>query len=443
MLIYFSTQCAGTRKFRFLIYIAHCVLYIEFDLILSTERKISMFFVKSAFCRVFQTAFRIALPVLPYREPEIINSCSDIGKVLNGKNINSVLVVTDKGIVNCGLTSPVEDALKKNNIKYSIYDKTKPNPTVANVEEALSVYKKNNCKALIAIGGGSSMDCAKAVGARVAYPKRAVGKMKGVMRILKKLPTLIAIPTTAGTGSEVTPVSIITDSEKHHKYALMSFPLIPHYAVLDAKLTYSLPPHLTATTGMDALTHAVEAYIGRSTTIQTRRLALEATKLIFDNIKDAYSDGNNYEARKNMLHAAYKAGIAFSKSYVGYIHAVAHSLGGQYGTPHGLANTVIMPYVLESYGKSVYNKLYKLGVAAGVCDENDSCKEGALKFIKAIKKLNSDMGIPEKLDGIKEKDIPTMAKRAEAEANPLYPVPKLMTAKELEIFYYNVADWSW
>ena len=401
-----------------------------------------MFFLKSAFCRLFQTAFRIALPVLPYREPEIINSCAQLPSIIKKENIKSVLIVTDKGIVNNGLVAPLEKSLKESGVQYKVYDNTMPNPTVKNVEEALSVYKANNCDCLIAIGGGSSMDCAKAVGARVAYPKRRVGQMKGVMRILRRLPTVIAIPTTAGTGSEVTPVSIITDSDKQHKYALMSFPLIPHYAVLDASLTCSLPVHLTATTGMDALTHAVEAYIGRSTTIQTRRLALEATKLIFDNINDAYSDGNNYEARKNMLHAAYKAGIAFSKSYVGYIHAVAHSLGGQYGTPHGLANTVIMPYVLESYGKSVYNKLYKLGVAAGVCDENDSCKEGALKFIKAIKKLNSDMGIPEKLDGIKEKDIPTMAKRAEAEANPLYPVPKLMTAKELEIFYYNVADWS-
>lgn len=362
--------------------------------------------------------------------------------MMYNKNIKSILIVTDKGIMNCGLVSPVEESLKKSNIKYSIYDKTQPNPTVLNVEEALSIYKKNDCTCLIAIGGGSSMDCAKAVGARVAYPKRTVGNMKGVMRILKKLPTLIAIPTTAGTGSEVTPVSIITDSEKHHKYALMSFPLIPHYAVLDAKLTYSLPPHLTSTTGMDALTHAVEAYIGRSTTKQTRKLALESTKLVFENVKDAYSDGNNHKARENMLHAAYKAGIAFSKSYVGYIHAVAHSLGGQYGTPHGLANAVLMPYVLEAYGKSVYKKLHTLGTFAGVCDKADSYKVGALKFIKSIKKLNSDMGISDKLDGIRKEDIRMMAKYAESEANPLYPVPKLMTAKELETFYYRVADWS-
>ena len=401
-----------------------------------------MFFIKSAFCRIFQTAFRIALPILPYREPEIVSSCAKLGDVLKKENIKSVLIVTDKGIVNNGLVSPLEEALKESNVQYKVYDNTQPNPTVKNVEDALSVYKSNNCDCLIAIGGGSSMDCAKAVGARVAYPKKTVGQMKGILRVLRKLPTLIAVPTTAGTGSEVTLASIITDGEKHHKYALMSFPLIPHYAVLDASLTYSLPPHLTSTTGMDALTHAVEAYIGRSTTKETRKLALEATKLIFENVKAAYDDGKNHTARENMLHAAYKAGIAFSKSYVGYIHAVAHSLGGQYGTPHGLANAVIMPYVLASYGESAHKKLHKLGSVAGICDKRDSYETGAKKFIAAVKKLNKDMGIPDKLNGIKKEDIPSMAKHAEKEANPLYPVPKLMTRKELENFYYMIADWS-
>ena len=284
------------------------------------------------------------------------------------------------------------------------------------------------------------MDCAKALGARVAYPKKTIGKMGGVLRILRRLPTLIAIPTTAGTGSETTLAAVITDSKTHHKYALMSFPLIPHYAVLDATLTYTLPPHMTGTTGMDALTHAVEAYIGRSTTKETRRLALKAAKLVFENIEKAYNDGYNHEARENMLHAAYKAGIAFSKSYVGYIHAVAHSLGGRYGTPHGLANAVIMPYVLDSYGKCVYKKLHRLGIAAGVCTESDSYEAGAKKFIEAIKLLNAKMNIPDKITGIRKEDISEMARHAEKEANPLYPVPKLMSGKELEGFYYQIAD---
>lgn len=401
-----------------------------------------MFILKKLYCRIFQIGFRGALPILPYREPETVDSCKKLDKVFEKENITSVLVVTDKGIVNSGIAETVENVLKENNIRYTVYDKTMPNPTVGNVEEAYNIYKANNCNCLIAVGGGSSMDCAKAVGARVAYPEKTVGQMKGVLRILRRLPTLIAIPTTAGTGSEVTLAAIITDSEKQHKYALMSFPLIPHYAVLDASLTYSLPPHLTATTGMDALTHAVEAYIGRSTSKETRRLAEDATKKIFENIELAYNDGHNYQARKNMLYASYKAGVAFSKSYVGYIHAVAHSLGGQYGIAHGLANAVIMPYVLDAYGKSAYKKLYKLGVLTGICDKNDSYENGAKKFIEAIRELNRKMQIPDKLKGIQKEDIEVMAKHAEKEANPLYPVPKLMTRKELEEFYYLVADWS-
>ena len=401
-----------------------------------------MFFLKSAFCRIFQTAFRIALPFLPYREPEIIKSCSELEYVFRKERINSPLIVTDSGITRNSLTKPLEDILKKCGIAYIIYDKIRPNPTVHNVEEALKIYLQNNCDSLIAIGGGSSMDCAKALGARLVYPKRSLGQLKGILRVMRTLPPFIAIPTTAGTGSEVTLAAIITDSEKQHKYALMSFPLIPRYAVLDAALTYSLPPHLTATTGIDALTHATEAYIGRSTTKETRRLALEAARLIFENIENAYNDGHNRIARENMLFAAYKAGIAFSKSYVGYIHAVAHSLGGTYGTPHGLANAVIMPYVLEAYGKSAYKKLHEIGIAVGVSDKNDSHEVGAKKFIKAVRDLNKRIGIPDKLTGIKKSDIPQMARNAEAEANPLYPVPKLMTRKELEKFYYIIADWS-
>lgn len=401
-----------------------------------------MFFLKSAFCRVFQTAFRIALPILPYREPEIVDSAAKLGNIIIKEKIKSVLIVTDKGIVSSGLIEPITQALEASNTDYAIYDKTRPNPTVDNVEEAYSIYCKNGCNCLIAVGGGSSMDCAKAVGARVAYPKKSIGKMKGILRVLRHLPTLIAVPTTAGTGSEVTLAAVITDSKKHHKYALMSFPLIPNYAVLDPELTYSLPQSLTATTGMDALTHAVEAYIGRSTTKETRQLALDAVKLVFENIETAYNEGKNCTARENMLHAAYKAGAAFSKSYVGYIHAVAHSLGGQYGTPHGLANAVIMPYVLEAYGGAVCKKLHKLGVAAGVCTEEQTDMDAAEIFINAIKGLNHKMGIPNKIEGIKAEDISIMAMNAEKEANPLYPVPKLMTAKELEGFYYQIADWS-
>ena len=397
---------------------------------------------KKFYCRAFQTVFRAALPLLPYREPEIMHSVNDVASLTDKLGVKSVMLVTDSGLRGAGITATLKKLLEEHCVKCVVYDKTRANPTVANVEEALRLYNQENCGCLIAFGGGSSMDCAKAIGARVAYPKKPLSKLKGTLKVIRKIPTLVAIPTTAGTGSEVTLAAVITDSQHNHKYPMNDFSLIPRYAVHDPSVTFTLPPSLTATTGMDALTHAVEAYIGRSTTKETRQKALEATKLIFQNIKKAYDNGKDYDARANMLKAAYLAGVAFSKSYVGYIHAVAHSLGGQYNIPHGLANSVLMPYVLEAYGKKAHKKLHRMGVAAGVADETDSHEKGAEKFIGAIKSLNAQMNIPEKLKGIKKEDIPHMAKYADAEANPLYPVPVLMNAKELERFYYAVADWS-
>ena len=386
-------------------------------------------------CRAYQGGFRAALPFLPYREPEILHRCEELPDTLKQHKIKKILIVTDPGIVACGLITKITSVLAKEKISYSVYDQTSANPTVRNVEEALALYQKEHCKALLAIGGGSAMDCAKALGARIACPKKTLGQLKGTLHVLHRIPLLIAVPTTAGTGSENTLAAVITDSEKKHKYVLNDFVLIPRYAILDAELTYSLPPHLTATTGMDALTHAVEAYIGRSTTKETREKALLAVKTIYQNIETAYHDGHNHAAREQMLNAAYLAGFAFSRSYVGYVHAVAHSLGGQYNIPHGLANAVLLPEVLESYGSCIHKKLHMLGCAAGVCTEQDSIKAGAGKFIASIRTLNKNMGIPDFLSGIQERDIETMSVHAAKEANPLYPVPKLMTRRELEAFY--------
>lgn len=405
------------------------------SLYLNEEKVMNTF--KKAYCRTFQAAFRLAMPFMPYREPEILNSVAEIEPLLKRLDVKSVLLVTDKMLRQFGATTKLEKVLADANIKCVVYDETCPNPTVNNVEAARELYVESNCEALIAFGGGSSMDCAKAVGARIAYPNKTVNQMKGLLKVLKKIPTLIAVPTTAGTGSEVTITSVITNSEIKHKYTMNSFPLIPAYAVLDPEVTLTLPPSLTATTGMDALTHAVEAYIGGSTTKETRAYALEAVKLIFENLETAYADGKNEVARRNMLRAAYIAGIAFSKSYVGYVHAVAHTLGGQYNIPHGLANAVLMPMVLDEYGESAYVKLHQLAMAAGVSKETDIVADSAKKFIQAIRDMNERMGIPTGFTNIETADIPMMAEHADAEANPLYPVPLLMDAKELEKIYHK------
>ena len=391
--------------------------------------------VKKLYCRTFQTVFKIALPFLPYRKPKVVGSVKALPDIILKKKCSKVLIITDSGIRKLGLTRRLEKALDAAGIPCIIYDKTVANPTTVNVAEAVKLYLDNGCDCIIGFGGGSSMDCAKAVGARIAKPKQSLAKMKGILKVRRKLPLLMAVPTTAGTGSETTLAAVITDAQTRYKYAINDFPLIPRYAVLDPKVTLSLPPFITATTGMDALTHAVEAYIGNSTTYGTRKDALLAVKLIFENIDAAYEDGSNVEARRNMLHASFYAGCAFTKSYVGYVHAIAHSLGGEYNVPHGLANAVILPMLLEAYGEKIHKKLARLAIAAGLADEDTPCSEAAGQFIRAVKDMKKRFGIGVHIPEIQETDIPKLAHYADKEANPLYPVPVLMDVAELESFY--------
>lgn len=388
------------------------------------------------YCRAFQKAFHIAIPFLPYRKPKIAGSVKELPEIIMRHKCTHVLIITDGGIMKLGLTRRLEKALKEAGIPYTIYDKTVANPTTVNVREALELYHKEGCDAIIGFGGGSSMDCAKAVGACAVKPNQSLAQMKGILKVHKKLPLLMAVPTTAGTGSETTLAAVITDADTRYKYAINDFPLIPRYAVLDPKVTLSLPPFITTTTGMDALTHAVEAYIGNSTTIDTRRDALKAVKLIFENIDIAYEHGDNIQARRNMLHASFYAGCAFTKSYVGYVHAVAHSLGGQYNVPHGLANAILLPLVLREYGSCIDKKLHRLAIAAGLADKNTPDHEAAELFIQAIEEMKERFGIVNIVKEIQETDIPKLSHYADKEANPLYPVPKLMDASELEKFYY-------
>lgn len=391
---------------------------------------------RKIYCRTFQKAFHIAIPFLPYRKPKIAGSVKELPEIIMRHKCTHVLIITDGGIMKLGLTRRLEKALKEAGIPYTIYDKTVANPTTVNVRAALELYHKEGCDAIIGFGGGSSMDCAKAVGACAVKPNQSLAQMKGILKVHKKLPLLMAVPTTAGTGSETTLAAVITDADTRYKYAINDFPLIPRYAVLDSKVTLSLPPFITATTGIDALTHAVEAYIGNSTTIDTRRDALKAVKLIFENIDIAYEHGDNIQARRNMLHASFYAGCAFTKSYVGYVHAVAHSLGGQYNVPHGLANAILLPLVLREYGSCIDKKLHRLAIAAGLADKNTPDHEAAELFIRAIEEMKERLGIVNIVKEIQETDILKLAHYADKEANPLYPVPKLMDASELEKFYY-------
>lgn len=382
-----------------------------------------------AYCRLYQLLLKLSIPFLPYRTPKILNSYNDISLIIKKNKINNIFIVTGPNIYKKGLLNELENNLKQNNINYYIFNKTESNPTINNVLEAKKEYIENKCSAIIAFGGGSPMDLAKILGASIVTNK-PINKMKCLLKIRKKLPLLIAIPTTAGSGSETTLAAVITDNN-HIKYPINDFCLIPKYVLLDYKLTLSLPKNITSTTGMDALTHAIEAYIGRSLTNETKMYSLKAIELVLNNLYKAYQY-NDEEAKNNMLIASFYAGCAFTKSYVGYIHALAHAIGGKYNLPHGLLNAIILPKVLIKYDKSIYKKIVFIAKDNNIATENDNNEISFNKFINYILELNNKMNIPTKINELNENDIHYLATLAFNEANPLYPVPKLFSIKDLE-----------
>lgn len=393
-----------------------------------------MNFFKALYCRALQLIFKIALPFLPYRDPIVLENITDITKKLNTND--KAFIVVGPNVYKLGLIDELINDFIKNKINYEIFTDLTPNPTINQANNAYEIFNSRGCNKLIALGGGSTLDLAKAVGAMVARPKKTLQKLKGILKVRKKIPTLFAVPTTAGTGSETTLACVIIDSDNKHKYAINDFPLIPSYAVLDSNMTKTLPKNIAATTAMDALTHAIEAYIGKGGNKKTRADSLDAIKLIFENIEEVYF--NNTElARKNMLIASFKAGKAFSKAYVGYVHALAHALGGFYNTPHGLANAVILPIVLREYGKSIYKKLKKIAIYCGIATNETDENIAAMLIIEKIEELNKKFEIPLTIK-INEADIKSMAKMANKEANPLYPVPVLWDKRKLSEMYMKI-----
>lgn len=393
------------------------------------------------YCRAFQKVMKLVSPALPWREPQLLSpegGVEGLGAMIKGK-YRKVFVVTGPNVYKKGLADGLLRGFDENGVAYALFNRVVNNPTIDNIEEAFAIYRNEECDAIVALGGGSPMDLAKVVGARAARPDKKVKQMKGLLKIRKRIPDLYAIPTTAGSGSETTLAAVVSDSQTHEKYAINDVSLIPRYAILDPKMTVGLPPQTTATTGMDALTHAVEAYIGGSNTKLTRTRAEQAVELIFANLEKAYENGSDLEARTNMQKASYFAGVAFTRAYVGYVHALAHALGGFYGTPHGLANAVLLPVVLEYYGKSAAKSLAALADVAGIGDKGDDEVAKAAKFVSRIKEMNDEMDIPATIEGIREEDIPLMAERAFKEACPLYPVPEILSKAQLEEIYRMIA----
>lgn len=382
---------------------------------------------ETLYCRVFQLAIKLANYFMGYRTPETLEGPGQVrqlGAFLREKNIHDILVVTGSGMLSRGAVQPMLAGFDENGIRYTIQCYSRPDPTSDDVEAGYGAYREHGCQAIAALGGGSRIDCAKAIAARAARPEKKAAKLQGLLKVRRPIPTLIAIPTTSGAGSETTVAAVIIDSQTHRKAAINDPVLIPRYAVLDPELTVSMPPFTTAITGMDALCHAVESYVNHTyhTTLEND-LARQAVKLIYENMLTAFENGSHLEARQNMQRAAFYAGRAFTRGCVGYVHAVGHTLGGLYAVPHGLVMAVLLPKVMRQYGEAAHKRLAELADVCGIPGKTQA--EKAEAFLSWIEQTNEKLGLPHSFPVIREEDIEQMISWADREANPLYPVPEI------------------
>ncbi|WP_295683690.1 iron-containing alcohol dehydrogenase [uncultured Nevskia sp.] len=387
--------------------------------------------------KIFQFLLKWSTKLLTFRTPELFSGpgsslqlCDHIATRTGVKNL---LIVTDGMLVKLGLLKPMQDRLTELGVRYVVYDGVLPNPTIDQIETGLAMLKREGCTAILAIGGGSSIDAAKVIAARARNPHKIV-HMAGLMRVFFKPMPLYAVPTTAGTGSEVTIAAVVSDPSTTRKFAIMDPKLVPIGAALDGALMTGLPAHITAATGMDALTHAVEAYISRNHTPMTDAEALDATRLIMQNLPTAVTDGGNIEARQNMAVASFKAGVAFTTAGVGYVHAIAHNFGAYYHMPHGLANAVVLPRVLDFSKPECIPRLAKLAEVSGLKHGGESDAQLADAFIAHVRKLNADFGIPTQVEKLKASDIPAITGKALSEAHWTYAVPRYMDNSDCQAF---------
>lgn len=394
------------------------------------------FAIKVFFFKVWQFLLKISTPLLFFRTPQLFTGPGSSLKLcehIAAQGVKNLLIVTDAMLVKIGLLKPMQDKLAQLGVGFVVYDGVLPNPTIEQIENGLAMLKQHNCTSILAIGGGSSIDAAKVIAARATNPYKIV-HMSGLMRVLFKLLPLYAVPTTAGTGSEVTIAAVVSDPANTRKFAIMSPRMVPIAAALDGALMTGLPAPITSATGMDALTHAVEAYISRNQTSKTDAEALEATRLIMQNLTTAVKNGSNVEARQNMALASFKAGVAFTTAGVGYVHAIAHNFGAYYHVPHGLANAIILPRVLDFSKPSCTARLAQLAEVSGLKKGNESDEQLADAFIARIRAMNQDFGIPTHVDKLKAEDIPAITDKALAEAHLFYAVPRYMDAPECQAF---------
>jgi alcohol dehydrogenase len=393
-----------------------------------------MFALKVVWYRLVMWLIKVVSFLMPQGKPLLLSGCGssiELARTVARFGHKRVLIVTDTVLRELGVLNPIITELETQGVEVHIYDGVLPDPTYVQVEAGVDIGRLASCDSVLAIGGGSPIDAAKviAVGITNATP---VAKLTGIRKVKKAGLPLYVIPTTAGTGSEVTLAAVISHPQTHKKTPVIDPITMPVAAALDPEIQKGMPPHITAATGMDALTHAIESYLSRAATAETDRYALAATAMIFESLPRAYADGNDMQARESMAVASCYAGLAFTKAFVGYVHAIAHNFGACYGTPHGLANAIVLPYILEFTMDASAERMADLAVAAGLGDRQESATLLAKRLLQRIQELNAEIGIPRKLDSLRAEDISGLAKAALSEAHYLYPVPKYMDRAQCE-----------
>ncbi|MCK6424096.1 MAG: iron-containing alcohol dehydrogenase [Burkholderiaceae bacterium] len=372
---------------------------------------------------------------LPIPQPTLLvgpGASRRLGQALTGFGHEKLLIVTDAVIVELGLLQGLTQALEAGGTAWALFDEITPDAPIPLIERGLARFQEEGCDALVAVGGGSAMDAAKAIAIASANPAKDLRSLAGYFKGLSHPPPVYAVPTTAGTGSEVTVAAVIADPQRRSKLVIVDTRLVPKMAALDPELMTGLPPAITAATGMDALTHAVEAFLGHWATPATDGLALAAVGLIFENLPRAYREGRDLEVRERMALASTYAGMAFTRANVGYVHAIAHQFGGRYHTPHGLANAIVLPQVLRFLAPEVTDRLARLALRARLGSVDEDEQTLADRFLAAVEALARDLGIPTQLAALREQDIPALAEAALHEAHTGYPVPRYMSRAECE-----------
>ncbi|GEA51703.1 alcohol dehydrogenase [Vibrio inusitatus NBRC 102082] len=371
------------------------------------------------------------LKMLPIPEPRLVMGSGvseQIGELCREYEIYHPLVVTDKLLVNLGVIDPILDSLRGTNHPFTLYDEVTPDPSFDEVRNGVRLFIDKGCDGIIAVGGGSPMDCAKAISAS-AKTNKDVTRLLGLMRVHRPIHPIIAVPTTSGTGSEGTVAAVISDHQARKKQAITDPFIVPKVALLDPKLMVGLPPKITAETGADALTHAIESYISGYANDYSQQLSISAIQRIFRCLPVVVVDGNHLEARQEMAQASYEAGLAFTRTYIGYVHAIAHQLGAFYHVPHGRANAIVLPSVLRFIVAIDPKSIASLATTAGYAT-GDTDSANALAFIEKVEQLLAQLGIPNFVAELKIADISQIAKQAIDEAFGDYPVPVEMSEEQ-------------